>query len=273
MTDLAHHLRGRRVGVALSSAFFGFFAHTGFLRALTAAGIKPVVFGGTSAGAMAAAFAGADRLERFEALIGAIKRRDFWDPALRLAPPFGILRGQLFEQLLRAHLPARFEDCPTPVVTVSVDLTRRARHIDSAGDLPLAVLASSALPVLFHPVVRDGALHVDGGLLDKVPGLAMISHGPPIDVLLVHQIPSSGLDKPLARWPWAFVEQALDWVRADAWHHQAVAVRALGVEVIEITTRPPARPNPFKLARGLAALADAQRVTAAHLAGPYNAQR
>ncbi|MCA9544419.1 MAG: patatin-like phospholipase family protein [Myxococcales bacterium] len=270
---LAAHLRERRVAVALSSAFFGFFAHTGFLRALEAAGVAPVAFGGTSAGAMAAAFAGADRLDRFQALITSVHRRDFWDPSPRLAPPVGLLKGRLFEGLLRDHLPSRFEDCPTPVITVSTNLTTRGRQVDTRGDLPLAVLASSALPILFHPVRRGPDLHVDGGLLDKVPGRAMWDHGPPFDVLLVHQIPSAGLERPVARSPMRFVDQALDWVRADAWGHQAAALRALGVEIVEITSRPPARPNPFRLDRGLQALAAAHAGTAAALAAGHTVPR
>lgn len=153
--------------MALSSAFFGFFGHTGFVRALQDAGIRPVLYGGASAGAMVAAAAAAGRLEQFGDVALDLKRRDFWDPGVPFGAPPGLLRGRRFAALLERHLPARFDDCATPLVTVSTNLTRRRRHVDTTGALPEAVLASSASPILFKPVRRGGELHVDGGLVDR----------------------------------------------------------------------------------------------------------
>ena len=92
----AEHLRGRRVGVALSSAFFGFFGHTGFVRALLTAGVRPVLYGGASAGAMVAAAAAAGQLDRFGDVALGLKRRDFWDPGVPFGAPPGLLRGRRF---------------------------------------------------------------------------------------------------------------------------------------------------------------------------------
>lgn len=41
-----------RVGLCLNSSFLGYFAHAGFLRALTELGIRPVAVSGASAGAL-----------------------------------------------------------------------------------------------------------------------------------------------------------------------------------------------------------------------------
>ena len=141
--------------MALSSAFFGFFGHTGFVRALQDAGIRPVLYGGASAGAMVAAAAAAGRLEQFGDVALDLKRRDFWDPGVPFGAPPGLLRGRRLAALLERHLPARFDDCATPLVTVSTNLTRRRRHVDTTGALPEAVLASSASPILFKPAASS----------------------------------------------------------------------------------------------------------------------
>ncbi len=262
----AEHLRGRRVGVALSSAFFGFFGHTGFVRALLTAGVRPVLYGGASAGAMVAAAAAAGQLDRFGDVALGLKRRDFWDPGVPFGAPPGLLRGRRFAALLERHLPARFDECETPLVTVSTNLSRRRRHVDTSGSLPEAVLASCSLPILFKPVRRAGELHVDGGLVDKVPLRAMLE-AHPVDVLVVYLIPSSSLSKPWARDPWRFLDQALDLVRDDAWRHQAALAEARGVEV-QVLEGPRGRLSPFSLGAAPEVMAEAEALTTAWLAEP-----
>lgn len=56
--SLTEELRGKRVGLALSAGFFGFFAHAGLTRALEDAGVAPSAVSGSSAGAMVGALHG-----------------------------------------------------------------------------------------------------------------------------------------------------------------------------------------------------------------------
>ncbi len=257
-------MSGPRIGVALSSAFFGFYAHTGFLKALTQRGIVPDAYSGASAGALVAAFAGAGALAELEVMLGTLRRADFWDPGLPTGRPLGLLKGRKFRKLLDDNLPAKtFADCVKPVVTVSVDLDRKQRHIDDSGSLAEAVHASCALPFLFRPVMRGGVPHVDGGLIDKVPISALIDRHD-LDVVYVHQIPSSGLDSKVPRAPLAFLDQALDVSRDDGWRQQVALAEARGIEVRVITTNP-TRVSPFKMRLGRVAMADAEAQTLAQL--------
>ncbi len=267
MTErLVDRLRGRRVGVALSSAFFGFYAHTGFVRALHAAGVRPAGYSGSSAGALTAAFAAADALDRFVGLLGGLGRSDFWDPTFPIGRPPGLLRGDRFAALLRAHLPLRdFEDCPTPLVTVATDLTRGVRHVDVRGEIVPAVHASCALPLLFRPVARFGGLHADGGIVDKIP-LRALTDAVALDVVVAHLLPSHGLARPLPRSPFGLLDRALDVARDDGWRHQVDLLRARGIEVHVITTTP-TRITPFTMSRGAGAIERAERATAEALHG------
>ncbi len=266
---LADRLRGRRVGVALSSAFFGFYAHTGFLRALRTAGVRPAGYSGSSAGALAAAFAAADALDGLADLLPRLKRADFWDPALPTTRPMGLLRGQRFAAILDTHLPvADFESCATPLVTVATDLTRGVRHVDTTGPLVPAVLASCALPVLFRPVARHGGLHADGGIVDKIP-LRALAEAVDVDVVVAHLLPSHGLSQPLPRSPMGLLDRALDVARDDGWRHQVELLRARGVEVHVVETKP-TRITPFTMKRGAQAVARAEAATTAALRAPVS---
>ena len=153
----------------MSSGFFAFFAHTGFLTVLEDEGLLPSRVSGSSAGALVgAAWAGGLDAPLLARELIQLERRHFWDPA----PGPGLLRGRLFRERLEAILPRRqFAACRVPAAVSVFDvLTRKTRVVES-GDLPCAIHASCAVPLLFHPVRVDGRASLDGGILDR-PGLA-----------------------------------------------------------------------------------------------------
>ncbi|MCA9636687.1 MAG: patatin-like phospholipase family protein, partial [Myxococcales bacterium] len=91
--------------LVLSAGFFGFFAHTGVLTALEAAGLRPRRVVGISAGALAGGLwsAGLDVSEITDELVG-LRRGDFWDPGLPLG---GLLRGDKFAAKLASLIGER----------------------------------------------------------------------------------------------------------------------------------------------------------------------
>lgn len=185
--------------LALSSGFFGFFAHTGVLLELEAAGFRPAWVTGSSAGALVGGlWASGLAAEQLAAALLELRREDFWDPA----PGLGLLRGQKFRAKLLALLAAeRFADCRCRLTLSVYDvLSHRTRVLDE-GPLAPAIQASCALPVLFQPVWRAGRPLLDGGILDR-PGLAGL---PPGTRTLYHHLASRSpwrrRDSPALRLP------------------------------------------------------------------------
>ena len=182
---LAEWLRDGPFALAMSSGFFSFYAHTGFMTALEDAGLLPTRVSGSSAGALvgAAWAAGvdaprlADELERLE-------RRDFWDPA----PGAGLLRGRLFRERVEGLLSVTtFDRCRVPAAVSVFDVGRRRTRVLDRGDVAPAICASCAVPVLFHPVRIGGRAYLDGGILDR-PGLMGMPQAEPR--VLFHHIAS-----------------------------------------------------------------------------------
>jgi len=170
--------------LALSSGFFAFFAHAGMLSVLEQRGLLPVRISGSSAGALVGSLwaAGVDAATIAGELMH-LRRSDFWDPA----PGAGLLRGRLFRRRLQALLPvARFDETRVPVAVSSYDLLRARTRVLERGELALAVCASCAVPLMFHPVWIERRPHLDGGIADR-PGLAGMPHG---TRLLFHHIAS-----------------------------------------------------------------------------------
>ncbi len=182
--SLGEWLGSRPFGLALSSGFFGFFAHAGMTAALFSQGLRPLALSGSSAGALVAAYLAAGmEPEDLGRLLRGIRRQDFWDPA----PGPGLLAGRAFRRLLEATLPRRdFAGLGARLAVSAHDLLGHRTIVLDEGDLAEAVHASCAVPVLFHPVRRAGRLLVDGGVSDR-PGIA----GAPGDLaLLAHHLVS-----------------------------------------------------------------------------------
>ena len=182
---LAEWLGHAPFALTMSSGFFSFYAHTGFLTALEDAGLLPARVSGSSAGALVgAAWAAGVDAPVLAAELERLERRDFWDPAI--GP--GLLRGRLFRERLEALLAVpTFAACRIPAAVSVFDVRTRKTHVLDAGEVAPAICASCAVPLLFHPVRIAGRAYLDGGILDR-SGLA----GMPVseERVLFHHIAS-----------------------------------------------------------------------------------
>jgi NTE family protein len=150
------------------------------LKALAVAGIEADLLIGASAGAVnASLFAwngGVDGVRKLEHIWGNLKRRDL----LRVRPGrvalalagrrSSFLDSRDGERFLRRHLGyRRIEDAPVRLAIVATDLSTGLAVALTRGDLLSAVVASSAFPGLYPPVLRDGLTLVDGGVVADIP--------------------------------------------------------------------------------------------------------
>ena len=170
--------------LAMSSGFFGFFAHCGMLMALTERGFEPQQLSGSSAGALIAGLYGAGLTPgEIARVLRELRREDFWDPF----PGPGLLRGRRFRAILEHHLPVTtLEQCPRPVSVSVCDLLGWRTRALNQGPLATALHASCSVPLMFHPVWIGGRPFIDGGVTDR-PGIAGL---PPGTRILHHHLAS-----------------------------------------------------------------------------------
>jgi NTE family protein len=160
--------------LAMSSGFFGFFAHGGMLSVLEDEGLLPRAITGSSAGALTGGLwaAGLGAAQIAELYLG-LRKADFWDPA----PGAGLLKGERFRALLRSATPVReLGECRRPLALSAFDLRGLRTRVLSEGDWVEAVYASCAVPLMFHPIRIGRGWYVDGGLADR-PGLRGVPAG------------------------------------------------------------------------------------------------
>jgi NTE family protein len=161
--------RKLRLGLALGSGSSRGWAHIGVIRALEERGIKPDVVCGTSIGALVgAAYAGGE-LERLEKWVTGLA----WTKVVRLMDLTwrgGLIRGTRLFTLFGTILEDRdISELPIPYGAIATELHSGRELWLRHGKVLEAVRASCAMPGLFTPVIRDGAVLVDGGLVNPVP--------------------------------------------------------------------------------------------------------
>jgi NTE family protein len=167
---LARAILGHSLGLVLSGGGARGLAHIGVLEALEEAGIAVDRVGGCSMGAFVAALfaAGTPPAE-----ILNICRRE-----LVLAKPFNdytfprasLLRAHKGDLMLRRLFGDKMlESTRLPCFTVSCDLVTANVVVHRTGLLDRAVAASTSIPGLAPPVLSEGRILVDGGVLNNLP--------------------------------------------------------------------------------------------------------
>ena len=163
-----------RIGVVLSSGYFGFFAHAGFLKALEACGINISCISGSSSGALTAGLfmSGHSADEIFE-IYKNLQKKTFWKVDYQgIIKNFFQFKG--FSGLLNIKAGLRFfepffvkdfSDSKIPGIIIGLNLTQKKKAVFDRGDLLKAVLISSTIPFLFKPVSFNRDYFIDGGII------------------------------------------------------------------------------------------------------------
>jgi NTE family protein len=161
--------RKPRIGLALGSGSARGWAHIGAIRALEERGVKPDIICGSSIGALVGAVYASGELDKLERWVTGLA----WTTVLRLMDLTwrgGLIRGNRLFNLFRATFEDRdVSELPVIFGAVATELASGREIWLRDGKLLDAVRASCSMPGLFTPVIRNGTLVVDGGLVNPVP--------------------------------------------------------------------------------------------------------
>ena len=145
-------------------------AHLGVFEALVARGVPVDAVGGTSAGggigAQIAMGWHPEHIRRVN-VDTWVGDSPFHKPTL---PVLSLCARSAIDDAARSMFgDAQIEDLWTPFFCVSTDLTRGEARVHTRGPLWVAVRATASLPGVLSPMIDDGGVLVDGGVLDNLP--------------------------------------------------------------------------------------------------------
>jgi NTE family protein len=198
LARLARFLAGRATGLVLGGGGSRCAAQMGAVAALRDVGIPLDAVGGTSAGGGVAAMVamGWDLQTMRERYHHAfVKMAPFSQWTL---PYYSFLRKDRLEAVSRYLFgDVHIEDLETQWFGLTCDLVSGEMVMHRSGELWRAVQATTALPGLMAPVLWDGRLLVDGGMLDNNPvGPMRAQHVGPVMLVDVGQAEARLVDPP-----------------------------------------------------------------------------
>ncbi|TGM56974.1 alpha/beta hydrolase [Leptospira vanthielii] len=175
---LGRGLLGKSIGLALGGGGAKGFAHLGVLSALEENQIPIDMVSGTSAGSIFAAL-----IAMGESSSGSKeKAKAFWVSKDLLneytVPVLSLTTGKKYTEAIRQFFGSiQIEDLWIPFYAISTDLSHSEIHVHDRGDLWKAIRASTSIPGIVPPLIDDGVVYVDGGVLDNVPGITLKERG------------------------------------------------------------------------------------------------
>lgn len=180
----------KRVALVLGSGGARGYAHIGVIDELEARGYKIDCIAGCSMGAVIGGVYASGTLGAFREWVEAM---DYLDVMRLLDVSFsmGAIRGEkIFGQIREIVGDVRIESLPFPFTAVATDLANQQEVWFQEGCLNQAMRASAAIPSLFTPVTLGRRVLVDGGLLNPLPIVPVVSSH--CDLIVAVNLSASG---------------------------------------------------------------------------------
>jgi NTE family protein len=165
----------KRIALVLGSGGARGYAHIGVIEELERRGYDIACIAGCSMGAVVGGIYAAGKLKEYREWIESLDYLDVLrlvDVSFRL----GAIRGEkVFGQIRDIVGEINIEDLRIPYTAVATDLTNQQEIWFQEGCLHQAMRASAAIPSLFTPVMQGNRMLVDGGLLNPLPIVPVVS--------------------------------------------------------------------------------------------------
>jgi NTE family protein len=199
---LARLMTGRAIGLVLAGGGARGVAHYGVIWALRDHGVPIDLVGGTSIGSIVAGMVASewprDKMMHCyqDTFSGRSPLTDFTIPTVAL------LAGRRLAQWLEKWLGGiAIEDLPISFFCLSTNLTKGGPAVHNRGSLASWIRASISIPGILPPLIDDGHIYVDGGVINNMPVDIMraIGRGPVIAVDIHSDTPFTASKEPKSK--------------------------------------------------------------------------
>ncbi len=160
--------KDKKIGLALGGGAVLGAAHIGVLKALEELDIKISYLTGTSIGAfIGSIYAFHKDYSSAKEVVIDLTWRDITSISLS---KFGLFSNQKMHDFVQNTIgDVTFEEADMPMAFIATNISNGEKVVLKEGKVADAVMASSCIPGLFHPVEINDTLLVDGGIVENVP--------------------------------------------------------------------------------------------------------
>jgi len=208
-----------KIGIALAGGGARGIAHIGVLKALAEEGIEADIVSGTSAGSIIGALYAygmtTDEMTDFVAVAKLYKAITIGLPTQGLTS-LSYLKDHLSKYISKDNFDVLKKPLRIPIANIN---TGKIEIIEE-GPLFENIMASSAVPMVFKPIIKDGQTYVDGGLFMNLPAEPLRAE---CDFVLgVNVMPNVPVDHTDVNNVVKITSRALD---LSVWHNSAQSYR------------------------------------------------
>jgi NTE family protein len=157
-----------RVALVLGGGSSRGFAHIGVLKILEGSRVPVQMIVGTSAGSVVGSlYAYGFNAFQIQKIALSVDQAEIIDYAV---PDNGFIKGEKLEAYVNTLVRnTPIEKMRTPFFAVATNIQNGKEVVFGMGNTGTAVRASCAIPGIFRPVVIEGAMYIDGGVVSPVP--------------------------------------------------------------------------------------------------------
>ncbi|MEA3372967.1 MAG: patatin-like phospholipase family protein [Campylobacterota bacterium] len=166
----------KTVSLVLGSGGARGYAHIGAIEMIEKQGYEIKSISGSSMGALVGGLYAAGKLGEFKKWILTLDAIEVVKLVNFSSADGGVVNGDdVYKKIERMIGDIRIEDLPITYTAVASDINNREEVWFQKGKLIDAIRASIAIPTILTPVIKDGMLLVDGGVLNPLPITPVLS--------------------------------------------------------------------------------------------------
>lgn len=160
----------KKISLVLSSGGARGLAHIGVIERLEEEGFEIAAVAGSSIGAVIGAFHACGQLETYKKWVLNLDRLDLFNLFDFTISTKGFIKGdKLFRSLEELIDDRPLERLRIPFTAIATDIVNQKEVIFESGSMYAALRASTAIPTVIRPVVKDGIELIDGGVINPMP--------------------------------------------------------------------------------------------------------
>lgn len=165
------------IALVLSGGGARGIAHIGVIEILEKRGYQITSISGSSMGALVGGMYAAGKLEEFKEWMCSLDKMKVFSLVDLTFSSNGLVKGDKVLNAIKEVVPdINIEDLKIDFSATASDITNHKEIIYRTGSMYEAIRASIAIPTVLKPVIKDGSVIVDGGVLNNIPIENVIRH-------------------------------------------------------------------------------------------------